>query len=182
MTELIFIRHSKIKYTHDDRTRELSKEGKKLIEVVNEATKNIHIDCIYSSPYIRAIDTIKDVASARNLEIQTDEDLRERKVSDHFIDDFESFALKQWNDFDFKLPYGESLNDVKKRGINAINKIINRHKNDTIVIGTHGTFLAVYLSSLDPSIDFNFWEQIKSPDVIKVTFSDKPSIEFLLKN
>ena len=180
MIELIFIRHSKIEYTHDDRTRKLSEEGKELVEIVNKVMKNIHIDYIYSSPYRRAIDTIKDVASIRNLEILIDEDLRERKVSDHFIDDFETFALKQWNDFDFKLPFGESLNEVKKRGISAINKIIDRHKNETIVIGTHGTFLAVYLNSLDPNIDFNFWEQIKSPDIVKVSFTDKPLIEFLL--
>jgi len=51
---------------------------------------------VISSPYLRAIDTVKDFAGEVGLDIKIVDDFRERKVGNVWIEDFNSFAKKQW--------------------------------------------------------------------------------------
>ena len=76
MTNLYFVRHSKIKYTPDDYSRPLSEEGKRAVPLVTKAFENIAIDAIVSSPYIRVIDTIGGIAETKKLKIELYDDLR----------------------------------------------------------------------------------------------------------
>lgn len=176
-TELIMVRHAKVEYTPDDKERALTKEGREQRKDVLEILKKKEVDAIYSSPFIRALDTIKPYAEYRGLEINIIDDLRERKVSDHFIDDFETFAINQWKDFGYKLPYGESLNQVQQRGVQAIEEIINDNKGKTIVVGTHGTFLCVLLNYYYKKCDYNFWEKLKMPAIISIIVDAEGSID-----
>lgn len=170
MTNLYFVRHSKIEYTHDDHSRQLSEEGKKSVPRVTKAFKDIQIDQIVSSPYIRAVDTIKGIAETKSMNIRTYDDLRERKVSNVFIDDFQTYTKNQWHDFCFKLEGGESLREVQKRGSSVIDEIVIKNQGQNIVVGTHGTFLAVILKHYDDRIDYEFWRNLKMPDIYKATF------------
>lgn len=175
-TKLIMVRHAKVIYTEDDKSRELSEEGKMQRKDVLEALKRENVDIIYYSPYKRAIDTIKLYADFRNMDINIVDDLRERKVSDVFIDDFVSFSIKQWKDFNYKLNGGESLNDVKDRGIKAIENILNKHKGKDIVVGTHGTFLGVLLNHYDDKFNYEDWKALKMPAIFIITFDDNLNV------
>lgn len=62
------------------------------------------------------------------MEIKLIDDLRERKLADAWIEDFVDTAKKQWADFTFKLPTGESLQEVQDRNIAALNRILKRSK------------------------------------------------------
>lgn len=170
MTEIFFIRHSKVEYTAEDTIRPLSEEGKKLLPSLVQAFDALHVDRMISSPYKRAIDTILPIAHNKGLTIECYDELRERKVSDRFIDDFKTFSERQWADFNYKLPGGESLNEVQSRGLLRIENILKVYDGETIIIGTHGTFLAILLKWFNQNIDFEFWKSIQSPDIIKVTF------------
>lgn len=170
MTNLYFVRHAKVIYTEDDHTRPLSEEGKADIIKVTEFFRNIKVDSIISSPYIRAIHTIQGIAENKGLSIDCYDDLRERKVAHGFIDDFETFIRNQWEDFDFKLDGGESLAEVQKRGNKVIRELIEIHKDKNVVIGTHGTFLAVQLNYYNSKYNFDFWKTIKMPDIFKFEF------------
>lgn len=180
-TEIITVRHAKVEYTPDDKERALSKEGKEQIKDVLKNLKHKEIDVIYSSPFIRAIDTIKSYAEYRNFKIHIVEDLKERKVSDHFIDDFETFAIKQWKDFDYKLPYGESLREVQERGIKVIEKIIKKNKGKTIVVGTHGTFLGVLLNHYEKKCDYIFWKNLQMPAIISIIIDSQGLVKNIVE-
>ena len=170
MTNLYFVRHAKIQYTHDDHSRQLSEEGTQSVPLVTKVFDDIHIDAIVSSPYVRALKTIEGIADNKNLEIHCFDDLRERKVAHTYIDDFQTFTMNQWNDFDFRLDGGESLREVQNRGVKAIERVIDTYEGQSVIVGTHGTFMAVQLNYFDPNIDFNFWRQLKMPDIYKATF------------
>ena len=170
MTKIYFVRHAKVEYTEDDRTRALTSQGREDTKLVTEAFNDIAIDKMISSPYVRAVDTIKGVAEQKGLEIETFDDLRERKVAHGFIDDFMTFAQNQWNDFDFKLDGGESLNEVRARGVKQINVILKANEGKNLVIGTHGTFLGVMLNYYDSKHDFEFWKTLQMPDIFMVEF------------
>jgi 2,3-bisphosphoglycerate-dependent phosphoglycerate mutase len=175
-TKLIMVRHAKVIYTEDDKSRELSEEGKMQRKDVLEALKRENVDIIYSSPYKRAIDTIKLYADFRNMAINIVDDLRERKVSDVFIDDFVPFSINQWKDFNYKLNGGESLNEVKDRGIKAIENILNKHRGKGIVVGTHGTFLGVLLNHYDSKFNYEDWKALKMPAIFIITFDDNLNV------
>ena len=167
-TKLIMVRHANVEYTSDDTERALSKKGEEQKYDVFKILKNKEVDVIYSSPLTRAIETIKPYAEYKNMKIHIVEELRERKVSDHFIEDFESYAIKQWEDFDYKLPYGESLRQVQERGIKTIEEIVKANNGKTIVIGTHGTFLSVLLNHYEKTCDYKFWKNLQSPAIISI--------------
>lgn len=173
MTTLYFVRHAKILYTEDDFHRPLSEEGLLAVPKVASFFRDIHVDAMVSSPYVRAIHTIQGVSDDKDLEISLYHDLRERKVAHTFIDDFESFALNQWQDFDFKLDGGESLGEVQKRGRKVISDLLEVHKGQAVVVGTHGTFLALQLNYYDKKYDMEFWRNIQLPDIFKFVFDDK---------
>jgi 2,3-bisphosphoglycerate-dependent phosphoglycerate mutase len=171
MTTLYFVRHAKVTYLEDDHTRPLSEEGKLDVSKVTKLFKDIDVEEIVSSPFIRAIHTIKGIAEDKGLSIECYDDLCERKVADGFINDFEIFVQRQWEDFDFKLDGGESLHEVQKRGNEVIRYILDIYKDKTVVIGTHGTFLSMQLNYYDSKYDFEFWKTMKMPDIFKFEFN-----------
>lgn len=177
MTNIYFVRHCKVEYTEDDYTRPLSEQGKVDVHTVTQLFGNIEIDVIISSPYIRAIETINGVAKQKGLPIEYYDDLRERKLSNKYIDDYQGFVSKQWKDFSYKLDDGEALVEVQSRGNKVITKILNRHKGKNVIIGTHGTFLALQLNYYDSKYSYDFWKSIKMPDVFKFEFDGNELIK-----
>ena len=83
MTKLYFIRHAESDISvHDDLLRPLTPKGELSSKLVTRFLQDKNIVKIYSSPYKRTIDTIKDFSVNSGLEVEIIEDLRERKVSD----------------------------------------------------------------------------------------------------
>ncbi len=80
MTKIYFVRHAQPQHAwEEDRTRPLTKEGKKDSAIVLEFLKDKKIDVFYCSPYKRSIDTIADAAAFFGKGIIIDERLRERE-------------------------------------------------------------------------------------------------------
>lgn len=92
-TEVYFVRHAHSNYSSDEYGRGLSEKGKKDMELVTELLmeeKNV----FYASPYRRAIETIEGSAKALGLNINIEENFRERVLTQDYINDFESAVKK----------------------------------------------------------------------------------------
>ncbi len=140
MTTVYFVRHAEPNYdNHDDVSRELSPKGLQSSKNLVNSFAGIQIDTFYSSPYLRAIDTIKPLADSRGQTIHLIPDFRERKITEHWIEDFTGFTEKQWTDFHYYLPGGESLSMVQERNIRSLEPLLQVHPDQTILIGNHGT-------------------------------------------
>ena len=60
-TTVYFVRHAQPNYkNHDDMLRELSAKGLQDRKLVTNFLKDKEIDMVFSSPYKRAVDTVKD--------------------------------------------------------------------------------------------------------------------------
>ena len=141
-TNIYFVRHAQPDISiKDDMLRPLSEEGMADTKRVTKALKDTNIKAIYSSPYKRAYDTVKDLALANNLEINIAEGFRERKVDNVWVDDFRAFSRKQWEDFNFKLECGECLREVQERNVAALNDVLKNNLGRNVAIGSHGTAL-----------------------------------------
>ncbi len=173
MTNIYFVRHAESDYRiHDEVNRPLTDKGLRDRSLVSDYLDKKGVTAVYSSPYKRAYDTVAEFAQRKGLEIVCVDAFRERNIADLWIDDFILFSKKQWNDFDFKTSTGESLREVQKRNIEALQKLINTHPNETIVIGTHGTALSTVFNYFDNSFSFERFMEIVNlmPWIVKLVF------------
>lgn len=181
MTNIYFVRHCEPDFSiHDDLIRPLTDKGLEDSKRVAEVLKSKKIHGIYSSPYKRAIDTVKELADALNLKVVSKEDLRERTITDQWIDDFNEFVKCQWEDFEYKLSKGECLRQVQERNITALKEILNENKGKNVVIGTHGTALSTILNYYNKTFGYEEFNRIKSimPWIIVMEFKGEEFIGF----
>ena len=173
ITKVYFVRHAKPNFQiQEDLIRPLTEEGIRDSRKITEFLKDKNITRIFSSPYKRAMDTIKDFAQNLNLNIEIIENFRERKIDNVWIEDFEGFCQKQWEDFDYKLSEGESLREVQNRNIKALQNILKEHENQNIVIGTHGAALSTILNHYNDKFEYSEFQRIKNymPFIVCVDF------------
>lgn len=162
MTRIYFVRHAAPDFgIKDDLIRPLTEQGLSDSKKVTEFLLNKNITKVYSSPYKRAIDTVKDFTDTLSLKINIIEDFRERKIDNVWIEDFDKFSKEQWSNFNYKLSNGESLNEVQQRNIKALENILMENKDENIVIGTHGTALSTIINYYDKNFDYNEFKRIK---------------------
>lgn len=185
MTTVYFVRHAEPNYdNHDDISRELSNKGLRDRKLVTEFLLDKQIDVVLSSPYKRAIDTIADFAELTDLEIQIIEDFRERKVDSEWIDDFNAFCEKQWENFDYKLSDGETLKEVQSRNISALDTVLKTYNEKNIVVGSHGTALSTIINYYDKTFGYSDFEKIRNlmPWVVKFVFKGDTCIKIVQYN
>lgn len=162
MTTVFYVRHAEPNYqNHQDAARELSPKGLQDRMLVTQFLSGKQIDVLISSPFKRAVDTIQEYADSVGLDITLHDAFRERKVGSGWIDDFTAFSQKQWQDFSYKLPDGECLNEVQERNLSALKNVLQEHKGKQIVIGGHGTALCTILNHYDHSFGYASFEEMK---------------------
>lgn len=188
MTEIYFVRHAQPDHHwKEDRTRPLTAEGIQDAGEVTKVLKDRDIKHIISSPYQRTIDTVHNLAESLQLKIETEEDFRERNAGSWLGNDFLHFIRKQWDDFDYHIEDGESLNQVQERNIRALKKVLRSYSDESIVIATHGTALSTILNYYDKEYNFDSFMRMIDymPYIIRMEFDGEicTSIteEFILK-
>ena len=180
MTTIYFVRHAESNYNnHDDLSRELTNKGLQDRKLVTGFLMDKQVDVVLSSPYKRSVDTVADFAEAMHLEIHIMDDFRERKVDRAWIEDFNSFCRKQWEDFDYKLSDGETLREVQSRNIEALAHVLKEYNGKNIVIGSHGTALCTVINFYDNTFGYSDFEKIRPfmPYVVKFVFEDHVCLE-----
>ena len=144
---------------------------------------------IYSSDSFRAIATAKYLSEANNTKIKLDERINERDFGVDYLNQLpDDFTKKSFDDKNFKVFNGESLNDMDKRFNDFIEELLNSDKDKTIIV-IHGIML---LSFFQNNCDFEYDENTitvkynnkttvenkpKSPGVYKITYVDKKIID-----
>lgn len=169
---MYFVRHAHSSYTPEEYKRPLSEAGYKEAHKVAKFFESIDINAIYSSKYKRATETVQPIATAKNLHITELEALNERTLANFKLPDFENAIVKVWSQPTYSFPGGESNMEAQNRVIPTIEELQRIHKNETIIIGTHGNIFTLILNHYNKAYDLAFWEQLKMPDIIKVEFND----------
>lgn len=173
MTTVYFVRHAEPNFNnHEDAERELTEKGLQDRQLVTVFLADKNVDAVLSSPYKRAVQTVEHFAKSRNLPITTVTDFRERKVDSCWIEDFDSFCRRQWEDFDYKLSDGETLREVQERNIAALNIVLDTYKDKTVVIGSHGTALSTVINYYDSNFGYEAFNRIRKrmPWIVKFMF------------
>lgn len=168
MTTLYFVRHAHSTYSTDERARPLSDTGQADAIRLLETFQEIPIDRFYSSPYRRAIETIAPLAEARQQPIIEVEELRERLLAPGELDDFQAAVTYVWQHPN-ENPYGgETNNEASQRIRQFIDELVEKHPDETVVLGTHGNIMVLLLGTFDPTFDYAFWKSLPMPAVCRM--------------
>ena len=174
MTRVYFVRHAKPdKSVKDDRNRPLSESGMADLSFATEILKDKGIDVAVSSPYKRSLDTIKAFTDKAGLQIRTDERFRERVgggPGQGLRKNPERWKAEIWNE-----EWGESIEEVRKRNVEALMDVLDEFEGHGIVIGTHGTALSTILDFLSPEYGYDDFIRMMDwmPNIIEIVFDKK---------
>lgn len=173
MTEIYFVRHAQADNTvHEELIRPLTEIGRQSALAVTAYFAELPIACVYSSPYSRAVDTVKGAAAIHNLPVLPHTAFREREVGGIWLTDFPAFAHQQWSDPSYALKGGESLRAVQARTVPALLTLVKQHTGQTILIGTHATALSATIHAFDPNFTYNRYRTFADvlPWIVRFTF------------
>ncbi|MBQ7797463.1 MAG: histidine phosphatase family protein, partial [Lachnospiraceae bacterium] len=123
----------------------LAEEGRRQAELLGERLKKEHVDAVWSSDLIRAVETADIINEKLQVPREIRENLKEisfgdmEGLSDSVIADrFEDFLRGRAKmEKDMAYPGGESAADVVKRVL-PVMKEISEHDYDTVAVVTHG--------------------------------------------
>ncbi|TDF93797.1 histidine phosphatase family protein [Paenibacillus piri] len=180
-TILYMVRHAEAPFSLErERERGLSDRGKKAAALVTELLADCGIAAVVSSPYARAVETVKGLADRMGIPIELEEDLRERQLAgiDYIVEDrdFIPAVEKLFAEPDFSFPGGESNAASQRRSVAALRRVMERHKGKSIAVGTHGNIMTVMMQYFNSSIGLAFWKQTSKPDIYKMEFDDTGSL------
>ncbi|MED1511690.1 histidine phosphatase family protein [Bacillus proteolyticus] len=178
MKKIIVIRHCSA--TGQERNAELTNIGRD--QANSLATflleNNLQIDYIISSPFVRAIDSIRPYALQTNLPIQEDERLAERILSNVPMDDWMQKLESTFTNIDIAFSGGESTKQAMDRAISLIQEVL-KLEHDTTLLVTHGNLLTLILKHFDHTIGFDEWKTLTNPDIYEITLDEQSIIKRL---
>ncbi|HDV8360159.1 MULTISPECIES: histidine phosphatase family protein [Bacillus] len=178
MKKIIVIRHCSA--TGQKRDAELTTDGKDQANTLATflLENHLQIDHIISSPFVRAIDSIRPYALQANLSIQEDERLTERILSNVPMDDWMQKLESTFTNIDIAFSGGESTKQATDRAISLIQDVLQLNHTTTLLV-THGNLLTLILKHFDHTIGFNEWRTLTNPDIYEITINEQCIIKRL---
>lgn len=170
MTKIYLLRHGETTGNLEQRyegqlNSHLSENGIKDSQLLAQAIKNIPFSAIYSSDLNRSYETAKGIADLQGLAVAKVPGMRERKYGQWEGLTFTEIKEKWPELYNTWLhdpalaiiPEAETLTELQKRGVNALEKIAANHKEDTICVVGHGAInRTILFHYMNLELD-NFW-------------------------
>jgi broad specificity phosphatase PhoE len=166
-----FIRHGETDYNRQRRLQgnldiSLNDTGRKqAIQAVDDIL-NLGIDCIISSPQIRALETAEIISEKiGNVPIEIDENLRERSFGilegmsfDEILAKHPKFMDIIVNPEGIVVPDSESIKDVENRVVTFIDQIKGHVEEKKILVVSHGGTGRVFHKVVNDQADFHLMD------------------------
>ncbi|PAV29441.1 histidine phosphatase family protein [Virgibacillus profundi] len=170
MKKIYFVRHCTADGQHKDSP--LTTIGMRQAHLLSVffSEQQTKIDKIISSPYLRAIESIKPYAEKENIEIEINDRLKERILSEDPIDDWMEVLEHSFNDHHYSLPGGESANDAILRATPILESIYHDENINNVILVSHGNLLALLIHQFDKNFGFDQWKELNNPDVYLINY------------
>lgn len=168
-TKLFLIRHGQTDYNRKKRYSgstdvPLNDLGRRQIRKLKKRLRGKAFHKIYVSDRKRAIESARMIFTDKKAEKVPE--LREIHFGvfegltyDQIMKKYPA-VYKRWlkDPFSVKIPKAEKLADFRKRVIRALNKIIAKHKHETVAIVCHGGPISIFVNHILK--EKNFWKYI----------------------
>jgi broad specificity phosphatase PhoE len=150
MATILLTRHGETEWNRMHRWQgftgpPLNDLGRRQAEELAEKLAGVHIDAIYSSDTIRAVETAEIVATRFGLEVRQDPRLREVNFGEwegltrHEINDRYAGAFSEWDECRLAAPTGgETDSAMAERVLEGLSAIAREHGDRRVLVVTSG--------------------------------------------
>jgi broad specificity phosphatase PhoE len=135
MTELLLVRHGETDWNAEGKLqghtdRPLNDYGRRQAQALADRLASEDIDAVYASDLSRARETAEIVGSKLGLPVVVDPDLREKNWGN-----WEGLTSDERLHIEFE---GETSEAHRDRTLSAVQRIVERHPGERVVVVTHG--------------------------------------------
>ena len=150
----------------------LSHDGRRQAEKLVPVLAELPILAVYSSPFPRAIDTVRPFADRAGLPVNLVEDLRERRLSSGVVPlpQWRAMLKKAWAEVDWAPPGGESNVQCQRRMVATLRDLAAAHPGEAVLAASHGNAIALFLNSIDPSFGVEEWAALRNPELFMIHY------------
>jgi 2,3-bisphosphoglycerate-dependent phosphoglycerate mutase len=150
----------------------LTQKGQQDAVKLAEFLKEEGIKRIYSSPFVRAVQTATPLSTTLEISIHTDERLQERILSSQNLPDWMECLKLTFEDQSLKYHGGETSQDATNRAIHAVQDILESQDRKVAIV-THGNLMSLMLHHFNETYGFDAWRSLTNPDVFLLTFENE---------
>jgi len=171
MTSIYLVRHGQTAWNKEEIFRgrtdvPLDETGLRQAELAGEYFREISLQGIYSSPLSRAWQTAEQIARTQNLKVQPLAGLIDMSFGKwegrplQEVREMDQERYRQWRDEPhlFKLPDGESLDEIRIRAMATLEEMIKKHPEEAIVLVSHRVVNKVLLCGVLGIDNSHFWQ------------------------
>ena len=158
MTRILLIRHGENNYTQTGKLAgwtkgvHLNEIGRLQATTLADQLTSYPINYVYSSPLVRALETARPIAVAKNLNIRKCHQIGELRYGQWQGKSLKVLRRRKlWNQIQSRpatasFPGGESIRYAQIRAVGAVEKIVSRHPKDCIVLVSHADIIKMIVA------------------------------------
>jgi len=195
MTILLLVRHGENDWVNKNRLAgwlpgvHLNETGRLQAQEVGFRLSSQPVKAIYSSPVTRCVETAEFIAPHFDLPVILSDEFGEVRYGKWEGKKIKKLARKpSWQIVQFfpsrmRFPKGEALREVQFRAVQAIEKLVDRHKSETVVVVSHADLIKLVLAHYI-GVHIDLFQRIAvSPASVSVLhLSDKGFVRVLRVN
>lgn len=159
----------------------LSTKGEEVAKALTKFKTLENVEIVYASKYFGALSTAKYMAEDKKVDLIVDERLNERVVGDLGSNEFRFLKGMQEHNFNFKLPNGESLNDVAKRMEDFLLDVLIGPEKSVLIVTHNIALLSLLLNFCNKG--YNLYDRLildyNEEVIFDGTFHELDLIEFI---
>ena len=187
---LILVRHGETPWNEIHKFQgfsdiELSSKGKSQAQSLAESLKGQVLEAVYTSSLIRAQQTAEQIARYHHCPVILDESLKELNqgqlegiTAEELRREYPEF-LKKWIQVpeSTHLPNGESLGELQQRAWTAIDRILRKHPEGTVVVVGH-SFVNLTILCRVLEVPLNYFRRFRQDPTGKnvIEFSERGAV------
>ena len=179
--ELFLCRHGQTEHNDNEIVQgqmdsKINGRGKEQAKELRDRLAEENIDKVYSSSMTRALETAEIVAEPHDVEIEEIEELKEvaraKFEGEQFEDLIEEITSSETEDYLWKPKGGESLEELKERGVKFLNSIKGEQEGEKIIAISHGgTISSTILGILEHSSKNSYRIKQENCNINKLTWN-----------
>ena len=155
----------------DELTRPLSAEGLRQADRLADELVTWRPARVLSSPYLRAVQTVRPAADRLGLTVQTRDVLREWASGIGPAPDWEAHYRRCWADPAYAAGDGETHDALTARAAAGLAAAFAETvPGEVTVVASHGTWIARALHGLGVPVDADFWLTMPMPAVFVLPY------------
>ena len=169
-----FLRHADTDRSQDIHFSEhpLSVLGHSQARSTSSQLIDLDIDIIFCSPFTRAKQTVEPFAKERGVDPVVTDELCGRIIKNLPREKTWEFFKQSWLDFNHSEYGAETAHECIDRVSTLLSKLEEDHSDKKILLVSHSNPISLFLSTVDSSIDYEWFKRMKSPSLFELRSSD----------